>query len=158
MRESLNYGSVWRAEFTITPEVCAEMQSRTTRRSSAGVSTLKTPAFLSLTVFLYLLSVAVDFASCSSVSVQASDVAQASLGTYNLKEVDEIVYNVEIGSVPLPEPQSSVGEKSKTDSVSINIKLEEAVGERSEANGRRDVENERSEVDNFYGLSMCTSL
>ena len=80
------------------------------------------------------------------------------MGTYNLKEVDEIVYNVEIGSVPLPEQQSSVGEKSKTDSVSINIKLEEAVGERSEANGRRDVENERSEVDNFYGLSMCTSL
>lgn len=66
---------------------------------------------VSITVFcVYLLSTVVDIASCStattyrSSSVQAEDVSPTSFGTFNFRELEEVVYDIEILKVPVPEP------------------------------------------------------
>ena len=129
------------------PERRERVQTRTMSRLSPGgliPSAVKTSALI-LTVSLYLLS---DLANCSSASVQASDVAQATLGTYNLKELEEVVYSIEIRSVPLPEPSVlAVGADSKTEAKSASdYKEGENVPDSSGADGREEVENKHSEV------------
>ena len=44
----------------------------------------------------------VDYASCSTI--RPSDVAPNSFGTFNFRELEEVIYDIEILKVPIPEP------------------------------------------------------
>lgn len=59
-------------------------------------------------VCAYLLGTVVDIGTCSAAttyrSVQAKDVSPTSFGTFNFKELEEIVYDIQILKVPVPEP------------------------------------------------------
>ena len=58
---------------------------------------------------MYFLSAVVGYASCSSQStVHPSDVAPNSFGTFNFKELEEVVYDIEILKVPVPEPATDL--------------------------------------------------
>ena len=106
-------------------------------------SAIRTSAMV-VVVCVYLLSVVVDFASCSSVSVQPSDVAQASLGTFNFKELDEIVYDIEILKVPIPEPSRDLGVHSEGDRSLSNG--DESISLDDETNKPDDINTNHSEV------------
>lgn len=51
---------------------------------------------------MYFLSAMVDYASCSTI--RPSDVAPDSFGTFNFRELEEVIYDIEILKVPIPEP------------------------------------------------------
>ena len=105
--------SLEQAKFQSRPKIRLRHQSQAPPKWRPGslhsaVTGTSEMAFFNINIlasvlFLCVLGVLSDVASCSSVSVQPSDVSPTSFGTFDLKELDEIVYNVEILSVPIPE-------------------------------------------------------
>lgn len=67
---------------------------------------VRTSAVLLIVTCMYFLSAVVSYGSCSShpSTVHLSDVAPNSFGAFNLKEIEEVVYDIEILKVPIPEP------------------------------------------------------
>lgn len=99
------------------PETFVRFQSRATHRTQGHYhpptihSPLGTSAMVLLLTYMYFLSAVVGYASCDSQStatVRPSDVAPNSFGMFNLKELDEVVYDIEILKVPVPEPQTDL--------------------------------------------------
>ena len=95
------------------PETCVRFQSRATHRTQSHYhpltihSALGTSVMVLLVICMYFLSAVVGYASCSSqstVTVRPSDVAPNSFGMFNYKELEEVVYDIEILKVPVPEP------------------------------------------------------
>ena len=93
------------------PETCVKLQSRTTYRAQHHChsiplhSAVRTSAMVFIVTCMYFLSPVVGYASCSqSHTVRPADVAPNSFGTFNFKELEEIVYDIEILKVPVPEP------------------------------------------------------
>ena len=98
-----------RAAFQSSPKICV-----TLLRSSTGPlhSSIRTSGMVSITVvcvYFIILSTVIDIASRTASatmysSVQAKDVSPTSFGTFNVRELEEIVYDIEILKVPVPEP------------------------------------------------------
>ena len=88
---------------------CARLQAScpvvVSSRTSSTVA-----VYFYVVVSVCLWSVLVELASCASASVQASDVSPTSFGTFNLREIEEVVYNVEIHTVPVPETLTTTEE------------------------------------------------
>ena len=95
--------------FQSHPRICVRIQSKATSLHSA----IRSSALALLIVFVYSLSTAVDLASCSPITaygaIEAKDVAPTSFGTFNFRELEEIVYDIEILKVPVPEPSDHEG-------------------------------------------------
>jgi hypothetical protein len=61
---------------------------------------------------MYLLSAMVGYASSSSgqsTTIRPADVAPNSFGTFNFRELEEVIYDIEILKVPVPEPATNLG-------------------------------------------------
>ena len=58
---------------------------------------------------VYLLSAIVGYVSCSQSAILPSDVAPNSFGTFDFDELKDIIYDIEILKVPIPEPVEGFG-------------------------------------------------
>lgn len=92
------------------PESCVKFQSKIMRKTQHKHHPLslhpavRTSAMVLIVTCMYFLSAVVGYASCSGQStVRLSDVAPNSFGTFNFKELEEVVYDIEILKVPVPE-------------------------------------------------------
>ena len=62
----------------------------------------RTSAMALTVTCMYFLIAMVDYASCNTI--HPSDVAPNSFGTFNFRELEEVIYDIEILKVPVPEP------------------------------------------------------
>lgn len=88
------------------PESCVKVQSKIMCKTQHKLHPLPLhPALRTSAIVLIVTCAVVGYGSCSSWStVRPSDVAPNSFGTFNFQELEEVVYDIEILKVPVPEP------------------------------------------------------